>query len=118
MRWIKKKRYLNESWRCPASYTLIHFSNTNTLSILQLQIGIKCGASLNDINGLISQFENLDITHKVLRYRFKNGLEIPTDEASAKEMMQNDLQRALTPREFKLLRNKQKQQMKASRRRM
>lgn len=81
----------------------------------KLQIGIKCGASLNDINGLISQFENLAITHKVLRYRALNGLEIPTDEASAKKMMQTDLQHALSPKELKLLR---KQQMKAQKRRM
>ena len=115
MQWIRKTRYFNDSWRLLCFKDCVtHFSNI-ILSALQLQIGIKCGASLHDINGLISQFENLAITHKVLRYRALNGLEIPTDEASAKKMMQTDLQHALSPKELKLLR---KQQMKAQRRRM
>jgi hypothetical protein len=71
------------------------------VSVLKLQISIKSGADLKDINALIQQFQSMDIMHRVLRYRMEHGLEIPTDEEGAKMLLQKDVQKVLTPQEVK-----------------
>ena len=48
--------------------------------------------------------------HKLLRYRFTNGLELPVDEDGARNMMATDFDKALSSAE---IRNIRKAQMKA-----
>mmetsp|Transcript_13002 Transcript_13002/g.24427 ORF Transcript_13002/g.24427 Transcript_13002/m.24427 type:complete len:216 (-) Transcript_13002:49-696(-) len=67
----------------------------------KLQISIKSGAELKDINALIQQFQSMDVMHRVLRYRVKNGLEIPKDEEGAKMLMQKDVKKVLSSQEVK-----------------
>ena len=54
----------------------------------------------------------MDIMHRVLRYRVEEGLEIPTDEESAKTLMQKDVRKVLSPKELK---DMQRARMKAMR---
>lgn len=67
----------------------------------KLQISIKSGAELRDINALIQQFQSMDIMHRVLRYRVENGLELPKDEEGAKMLLQKDVKKVLSPQEVK-----------------
>lgn len=83
------------------------------MSFRQLKISIKSGADLKDINALISQFQSMDIMHRVLRYRVENDLEIPMDEETAKTVMQRDIKKVLSPQEQKEM---QRQRMKLMRR--
>ena len=57
----------------------------------------------------MSQFESMDIMHRVLRYRVKNGKPLPVSEEDAKNIMQNDVKHAFSEREMK---DMQRQRMK------
>ena len=56
----------------------------------------------------------MDIMHRVLRYRVENGMEIPKDEESARNLMQKDIRNVLSERELKEM---QRERMKLIRRR-
>jgi len=56
----------------------------------------------------------MEIMHRMLRYRVENGKSIPTDEESAKAMMQKDVKDVLSPGELKEM---QRARMKLMRRR-
>jgi len=75
----------------------------------KLKISLKSGAELKDINALVSQFESMDIMHRVLRYRVENGKPLPVSEEDAKNIMQNDVKYAFSEREMK---DMQRQRMK------
>lgn len=75
----------------------------------QLKISLQSGAELKDINALVSQFESMDIMHRVLRYRVENGKPLPVSEEDAKNIMQNDVRHALSEKEMK---DMQRQRMK------
>lgn len=78
----------------------------------KLQISLKCGAELKDINSLVSSFESMDIMHRILRRRVENGKSIPLDEESAKVMMQTEAVNVLTPAELKNLQRARMKMMK------
>ncbi len=69
---------------------------------------------MQDVNALISQFESMDMMHRVLKYRADSGKPLPSSEEDAKKVMQSDLRKVLTDREWKDL---QKMRMKAMNRR-
>ena len=73
-------------------------------------ICLKCESNLQDVNALVSQFESMDIMHRVLRHRVESGKSIPTTEASAKDIMQSDMRDVLTNKELKAM---QRARMKA-----
>ena len=75
-------------------------------------ICLKCDADLQDVNGLITQFESTDMMHRLLRYRLENGKQIPASEAESKKMMQDDLKHVLTQKEFRDMRQKRMKAMK------
>jgi hypothetical protein len=56
----------------------------------------------------------MDVMHRVLRYRVENGLEIPKDEESARNLMQKDVRKVLSERELKEM---QRERMKLMRKR-
>lgn len=89
-------------------YTYIHFNRNHT----QLQISLKCGAELKDINSLVSSFESMDIMHRILRRRLENGKDFPLDEASAKTMIQKEAVDVLTPAELKNMQRARVKMMK------
>lgn len=74
-------------------------------------ICLKCDADLQDVNGLIAQFESTDMMHRLLRYRLNNGKPIPASEAESKTMMQEDLKKVLTPKEFRDMRQRKMKSM-------
>ena len=90
-------------------FTLIH-----SFQFKKLMICLKCESDLQDVNALVSQFENMDLMHRVLKYRADNGKAIPTDEESAKSAMQSDLKKVLSDKEWKAF---QRMRMKAMRNR-
>ena len=108
----KEKVSCYETLNLPYSEQRTHLSHFLT-SFYQLKISIKSGADLKDINALISQFQSMDIMHRVLRYRVENGMEIPMDEDTAKTVMQRDIKKVLSPQEQKEM---QRQRMKLMRR--
>ena len=75
-------------------------------------ICLKCDADLQDINGLITQFESTDMMHRLLRYRLEQGKPIPQSEAESKKMMQEDLKHVLTKDEFREMRQKRMKAMR------
>jgi len=96
------------------TYHLILQNQLIQLCTLKLKISLKCGAELSEINELVQQFKSMDVMHRVLRYRVENGLEIPKDEESARNLMQKDVRKVLSERELKEM---QRERMKLMRKR-
>jgi len=65
----------------------------------KLQICLKSDADLSDINGIIQQFQNMEITHRVLRHRKLNNSSLPTNEQSMKVILQEDGHKLMTSKE-------------------
>ena len=76
-------------------------------------ICIKAESDNQEINAVITQFQSMDIMHRVLRYRVGNNLALPASEEEAKQVMQSDLKKILSPKELKEM---QRSRMKSKRR--
>jgi hypothetical protein len=78
----------------------------------KLMICLKCESDLQEVNSLITQFQSMDIMHRVLKYRKENNLSIPTTEEGTKNAMQSDMRKVLTTREFKSMQRQRMKNMK------
>lgn len=76
----------------------------------KLQISLRSGESLKDINVLVGQFESMEVMHQILRYRVERGKSLPLNEEDAKVIMQTDAKEALPER---VLKDMKRQRMKA-----
>lgn len=54
----------------------------------KLKVSLKSGASVEEINGMLQQFQAVDVMHQVVRKRKLEGKAIPSDEASMRQVMQ------------------------------
>lgn len=67
----------------------------------KLEIALQADCSLEDLNSTISQFRNMEIMHRVLRYRKSNGRPLPKDEKMMQLAIQEDGKNVLTKKEKK-----------------
>ena len=78
-------------------------ATSDTLSQLtrkdKLKIAIDGDINVDEIDVLIGQFNNMNMMHKVLRYRKKHGKSIPTDEASMTLAVQKDAVNVMSKQE-------------------
>jgi len=67
--------------------------------VSQLQICVKGKITRADVDMLISQFRNMELMHRVLKYRKLVGKNIPKDESAMKLAMQEDVPKVMTKNE-------------------
>jgi len=65
----------------------------------KLKIAVEGDIHVEDIDTMIAQFQNMQLMHKVLRYRKKEGKSIPKDEASMTLAVQQDAIKVMTKQE-------------------
>ena len=70
----------------------------------KLKLSIACEKPLDDINRVLDLFRQMEIMHRILRYRKENGLPLPTDQAGLNMAMQQDGMKVMTNQEKKELR--------------
>ena len=70
----------------------------------KLKLSIACEKTLDDINRVLDLFRQMEIMHRILRYRKENGLPLPTDQAGLNMAMQQDGMKVMTNQEKKELR--------------
>lgn len=70
----------------------------------KLKLSIACEKPLDDINRVLNLFRQMEIMHRILRYRKENGLSLPTDQAGLNMAMQQDGMKVMTNQEKKELR--------------
>ena len=67
----------------------------------KLKLAIACEMSVDEINMILKQFRQMELMHRILRYRKENGLELPKDADGLKRAMQQDGVKILTNAEKK-----------------
>ena len=70
----------------------------------KLKLSIACDKPLDDINRVLDLFRQMEIMHRILRYRKENGMPLPTDQAGLNMAMQQDGMKVMTNQEKKELR--------------
>lgn len=70
----------------------------------KLKLSIACDKPLDDINRVLALFRQMEIMHRILRYRKENGMTLPTDQAGLNMAMQQDGMKVMTNQEKKELR--------------
>ena len=71
----------------------------------KLKVAIACKRPMDECEMVLGSFQQMDIMHRILRYRVKEGLELPVDEAGLKMAMQTDGQKVMTKAEKKEMRD-------------
>jgi signal recognition particle GTPase len=72
----------------------------------KLKICIKAETSMEEVNGMIQQFEAMQMMHQMLRYRKKVGKPLPKDQAALKMAMAEDSDKAFSKEQLKTMRMK------------
>ncbi|KAL7527929.1 hypothetical protein ACHAXR_002198 [Thalassiosira sp. AJA248-18] len=67
----------------------------------KLKLAIACQKPMDELNAVLNSFSQMDIMHRILRYRKKEGIVLPTDEAGLKLAMQQDGMKVMTGKEKK-----------------
>jgi hypothetical protein len=62
----------------------------------KLKLAIACEMTMDEINVILKQFRQMELMHRILRYRKENGLELPKDADGMKMAMQQDGMKILT----------------------
>lgn len=67
----------------------------------KLKMAIACEMTMDEINMILKQFRQMELMHRILRYRKENGIELPKDADGLKMAMQQDGMKILTNAEKK-----------------
>jgi hypothetical protein len=70
----------------------------------KLKLSVACDKPLDEINSVLDLFRQMEIMHRILRYRKENGIPLPTDQAGLNMAMQQDGMKVMTNKEKKDLR--------------
>ena len=70
----------------------------------KLKLAIACEMSMEEINVILNQFRQMDLMHRILRYRKENGLDLPKDQQGLKMAFQQDGMKILSNAEKKEMR--------------
>lgn len=65
----------------------------------KLKLAISCKKSIEDVNSVISDIQNMEIMHRILRYRKENGTQLPSDQEGLKLAMMQDGTKVMTEKE-------------------
>ncbi|KAL3798397.1 hypothetical protein HJC23_005050 [Cyclotella cryptica] len=70
----------------------------------KLKLAIECELSMNEVNVILKQFRQMELMHRILRYRKEKGLALPSDAEGLKMAMQQDGVKILTNAEKREMR--------------
>lgn len=70
----------------------------------KLKLVIACKKPMDELDEVLYSFRQMNIMHRILRYREENGIALPTDEAGLKMAMQKDGIKVMTKEEKKEMR--------------
>lgn len=65
----------------------------------KLKLSIACKKPMDEIDSVLQSFRQMEIMHRILRYRKENGIAMPTDEEGLKLAMQQDGLKVMTKEE-------------------
>lgn len=65
----------------------------------KLKLAVSCEMTMDEVNMILSQFKNMELMHRILRYRKEKGIELPTDADGLKLAMQKDGMKIMTNKE-------------------
>ncbi len=65
----------------------------------KLRLSIACKKPMDEIDAVFQSFRQMEIMHRILRYRKENGIAMPTDEDGLKLAMQQDGLKVMTKEE-------------------
>jgi len=65
----------------------------------KLKLSIACKKPMDEIDNVLQSFRQMEIMHRILRYRKENGIAMPTDEDGLKLAMQQDGLKVMTKEE-------------------
>eukprot|EP00571_Detonula_confervacea_P006319 CAMPEP_0172322652 /NCGR_PEP_ID=MMETSP1058-20130122/46506_1 /TAXON_ID=83371 /ORGANISM="Detonula confervacea, Strain CCMP 353" /LENGTH=245 /DNA_ID=CAMNT_0013038453 /DNA_START=17 /DNA_END=754 /DNA_ORIENTATION=- len=65
----------------------------------KLKLVIACEKPMDELNSVINSFRQMEIMHRILRFRKENGIALPTDEEGLKMAMQQDGMKVMTKEE-------------------
>ncbi|KAL7430034.1 hypothetical protein ACHAXH_001738 [Discostella pseudostelligera] len=65
----------------------------------KLKLSIACKKPVDEIDAVLQSFRQMEIMHRILRYRKENGIAMPTDEDGLKLAMQQDGLKVMTKEE-------------------
>ena len=82
----------------------------------KLKLAIACKIPMDELEATFNSFQQMDIMHRILRYRKGQGTALPTDEVGLKMAMQTDGIKVMTREEKadmkKMFEQHQKNQLK------
>jgi hypothetical protein len=65
----------------------------------KLKLAVACQMPLEELKTVFESFTKMDIMHRIMRQRKKNGIALPTDEAGLQTAMQQDGLKVMTKEE-------------------
>mmetsp|Transcript_36514 Transcript_36514/g.76653 ORF Transcript_36514/g.76653 Transcript_36514/m.76653 type:complete len:255 (+) Transcript_36514:42-806(+) len=65
----------------------------------KLKLAIACKKPMDEVNGVLESFKQMEIMHRILRYRKENGIPLPTDQNGLKMAMKEDGMKVMTGQE-------------------
>jgi hypothetical protein len=65
----------------------------------KLRLSIACKKPMDEIDAVLQSFRQMEIMHRILRYRKENGIAMPKDEEGLKLAMQQDGLKVMTKEE-------------------
>ena len=65
----------------------------------KLKLVIACKKPVEDVNRVLESFKQMDVMHRILRYRKEKGIPLPTDQDGLKLAMQQDGMKVMTKAE-------------------
>ena len=82
----------------------------------KLKLAIACKIPMDELEATLNSFQQMDIMHRILRYRKEHANPLPTDEVGLKMAMQTDGMKVMTREEKadmkKMFAQHQKSQLK------
>lgn len=81
--------------------TAAHISNLDRKR--KLKLVIACKKTMDELDSVLDSFRQMDIMHRILRYRKENGISLPSDETGLKMAMQQDGLKVMTREEKKAM---------------
>lgn len=65
----------------------------------KLKLAIACKKPMDEVNSVLESFKQMEIMHRILRYRKENGIALPTDQNGLKMAMKEDGMKVMTGQE-------------------
>jgi len=73
----------------------------------KLKVALESESTVEEVNVMIQQLQSVDIMHRIIRKRKKEGKSLPTNESSMKSLMQAEGLQAMTKKQKQNMRDLQ-----------